>query len=675
MPIRDLAASEDGKSLLVCSEDSVACVVSLNSEQHTVINCLPGHEGSIKACAMHPGGKYAATAGCDGYVSIYGAEKGELLGREKVAGTSALAGPLKLKLAWSKDGSRLFVPGDYVFRYMLTGQWSLIPINEMISNKEISLIEPIDKGFVFALTVDNEGAIWDFESRKQLASINMDSSVLEAKYEPSSKCLSLLTRMEIVSVILEEDLLKVADEDVEMKEVEEIHDLLLEEEKELPERDFAPRRESQFALLFDVPPQEPFQVNATQYNNSLRFLCWNSVGSITLLSRINSVSISFNFADTTSQRNFIIPDELGVTAAAMCSLGAVLSNAPQDEGELEGVPAVQFVPFHTWRQIKTWKYELGAEEVAKALAIGSHWAAVATSKGYVRVFSHEGVQKRIFCMEGLVTMCGYENLLAIVYHQSAPLSGSQRMGVRMVDVKDDLRVVLDAPVALSSEATIKWIGFSEEGQLFTYDTDGMLRGLVEYQGSFWIPTFDYKLTGAEGEFWVVSVLKNSVLGVELKGVYDEPTLLDKEKLKEISFNFPAFQNTAGEECKFNIDHIQKTLELKQASHRRAQWELLKLFRKKNDPEYKQSISIPAADETAKLQKSLDILLIDKIRQCCIKGESKKAIAYAEMMQLPLSVSLVTRLCQKLGKDELASRIGTVLEVLLENTVGEDCGGE
>jgi chromosome transmission fidelity protein 4 len=663
MPIRDLCISTNGKSLLACSEDSIAQFISL-SDERAVVDCLPGHDGSVKACAIDPSGVYAGTTGCDGYVNVYKMEEGkvEMVKREKINETSAasvLSGPQKLKLAWSRDGKYLFIPGDYMLRYMETNQWNIIPVNEMLSNKEISLIEPLDKELLFVLTTDNAGTIWDFQSKTRIVSINVESNIIEVKYDPSSKCLSLLTNIEVLSMILDDELIKV--EDQEMKDVEDLHDLLLEEEKRIPEAErYVERRESQFASLFDMQPQEHFQVNATQYNNSLRFLCWNSTGSITLLSRINSVSISFNFTNTISQRNFIIPDQYGITMAAMCSLGSILANSAQDNS----IPIIQFVPFHNWRHIKPWMYELGGDEVVEVLGIGSHWAAAYTSKSFIRVFSHEGVQRFIFCMEApVVVMCGYEDLLAVAYHQSVPLSGTQRVNLRIYNVKRELKVIADTPLALSSEATIKWIGFSEEGQLFTYDTDGILRGLLEFGGNFWTPVLDYKLISKEGEFWVVSVQKNTVSGVELKQSFYEPTLLDKDRLKVLPFNLPAFQNETSEESKFEQEYMKKKYELKQELYRKSNWEILKLFRKVNDPEYNQSSSIATEDEIAKAQKELDIVLMDKIRQCTIKGENRKAVAYAEMMQLPISLSLTLKLCQKLNKDELANKIGIILQVI------------
>jgi len=39
----------------------------------------------------------------------------------------------------------------------------------------------------------------------------------------------------------------------------------------------------------------------------------------------------------------------------------------------------------------------------------------------------------------------------------------------------DYRVLVDTECPLSQEAYVKWAGFSEEGQLMTLDTEGVLR--------------------------------------------------------------------------------------------------------------------------------------------------------------------------------------------------------
>ena len=86
---------------------------------------------------------------------------------------------------------------------------------------------------------------------------------------------------------------------------------------------------------------------------------------------------------------------------------------------------IQFKPFNEWKKTLEWNYELPQDESAECLAMGSNWSAVYTDVGYIRILSSDGIQKHIICQGApVVTMTGYENLLAVVYHSGAPIYGA-----------------------------------------------------------------------------------------------------------------------------------------------------------------------------------------------------------------------------------------------------------
>ena len=71
----------------------------------------------------------------------------------------------------------------------------------------------------------------------------------------------------------------------------------------------------------------------------------------------------------------------------------------------------------------------------ECLAIGSGWCAVATDFGYIRVFTIEGVQRTILCQgTPFITMVGYENLLAVVYHGGPSVYGCQASRLKLIDM-------------------------------------------------------------------------------------------------------------------------------------------------------------------------------------------------------------------------------------------------
>ncbi len=71
----------------------------------------------------------------------------------------------------------------------------------------------------------------------------------------------------------------------------------------------------------------------------------------------------------------------------------------------------------------------------KAIAMGSKWAAAATSRQYVRVFSSSGVQLSVFSLPGpAVCMAGSKNLLAIAYHRIMPVKGTLALSLLSLSI-------------------------------------------------------------------------------------------------------------------------------------------------------------------------------------------------------------------------------------------------
>ena len=109
------------------------------------------------------------------------------------------------------------------------------------------------------------------------------------------------------------------------------------------------------------------------------------------------------------------------------------------------------------------------------MAVGAGWCAAFTTANYVRVFSADGRQKTLLSQgTPVVSMSGYENLLAIVCHGGPPVYGCQSYRLKVVNM-ESYAVVVDTDCPVSRDAVINWLGFSEEGQLMTYCTEGVLR--------------------------------------------------------------------------------------------------------------------------------------------------------------------------------------------------------
>ena len=102
----------------------------------------------------------------------------------------------------------------------------------------------------------------------------------------------------------------------------------------------------------------------------------------------------------------------------------------------------------------------------------------------------------------------------------------------MIDVGNFYKTLFEVELPLSPESLLQWIGFSDEGQLFTCDSDGIMWMLVTGYGNTWVPCLDvekkYKVNS--DKFFPVSVSGEEVLGVVLWTGNDFATYADKNRV-------------------------------------------------------------------------------------------------------------------------------------------------
>lgn len=192
---------------------------------------------------------------------------------------------------------------------------------------------------------------------------------------------------------------------------------------------------------------------------------------------------------------------------------------------------IMFQPFNDYKEMTPWNFELTNSESVECLAVGSGWCAVYTSYNYIRAFSTEGIQKNLICQSTpLVTMAGYENFLAVVYHTAPAFQQQQALRVKIINMATrDYKILIDADCPISPGSTLTWFGFSEEGQIFTFDSDYVLRSF-SYNEQMWTVRLDFRVryTGMH-KLWVVGVVEQEALVIEVPKDHDTPNMIQKGK--------------------------------------------------------------------------------------------------------------------------------------------------
>jgi chromosome transmission fidelity protein 4 len=78
---------------------------------------------------------------------------------------------------------------------------------------------------------------------------------------------------------------------------------------------------------------------------------------------------------------------------------------------------------------------LPEDEGAELLSIGNDWFAVLSDFGICRVISFCGLELYQFSTNRpIVSMCAYEHLLCLVYHDTLPILKNQQLKARIYDI-------------------------------------------------------------------------------------------------------------------------------------------------------------------------------------------------------------------------------------------------
>lgn len=364
----------------------------------------------------------------------------------------------------------------------------------------------------------------------------------------------------------------------------------------------------------DIAPQETFMSNSrfNQQNDIVgdtTFLHWSQIGTVSLRHTKQYTSIDVEFSDKNFHRNICINDDFGSSMATMNYTGLALASKAEtvdldayeeddEEKSQTGIDkkrsSLYFKPFNETKVGGEWHLQLPKGESIECIASGTNWVVCFTDCNYLRFFSKDGIQKYILNQSSMVvTMAGYENLLAIVYHAGLPLYDQQNLKCKIIDT-NSYKVVLDDICPISRRSTMTWFGFSDEGMLISVDDKGVVTAL-NMRNHQWIPILDLKTKFPRNydSIWTVGFMDHEMMYIELQRDQIQPHEQLKSKYKVLQFQIPFIlqendeltmakkeQDPAGlEEA-----HFRSQLILDHEQYRKDVWLPYKLFRGSADNE-------------------------------------------------------------------------------------------
>ncbi|XP_011312326.1 WD repeat and HMG-box DNA-binding protein 1 isoform X2 [Fopius arisanus] len=304
-------------------------------------------------------------------------------------------------------------------------------------------------------------------------------------------------------------------------------------------------------VLSDVHLQEPFQPGSTPVHLLSRFMMWNDVGIVKCYKSEDDEdsSIEVEFHDTSVHHSMHMNNYLRHTMAALSTEALALS-CPSNDEEGSKLLVIMLQVWDTGN--KEWNIDLPANEESRAVAAGSNFVALATSKRYLRFFMITGVQREVVAIPGsIVAMNALANHLVVAYHSGVGISNDQQMSIMLFQVRRGDIKCQTIPLALSPQTELMWLGMTDHLSPASMDADGVLR-IYSTKSNLWRVAADTgnQIKGKIDHYFIIGISEKekSIRCVLCKGSH-YPATTPRPTVIEIPFDPPL--------CEIDVDRTKK----------------------------------------------------------------------------------------------------------------------
>ncbi|CAK7323182.1 unnamed protein product [Dovyalis caffra] len=712
LPIRALAFNKSGSMLAAAGDDEG--IKLINTIDGSIARVLKGHKGPVTGLAFDPINEYLASVDSIGTVLFWELQSGGILHTLKGVAPNAVSDTSVMNIvSWSPDGETLAVPGlrnDVVMYDRDTAEKLFTFRGDHVQPVCYLSWSPNGK-YMATSGLDRQILIWDVDKRQDIDRQKFEYRICCMAWKPIGNALAVIDATgkyglwesvvpsslkspteDIPSLKNSNGLLLFDEEDPEPSTSGSLSDLGEDSlgESEPPSRKRL-RKQSEFedpdedindelSLLPKTEPrkkarcagkenlgneglisvksarltmQEAFQPGATPpLPGKRRFLCYKMLGTITTVENDGYSHIEIDFHDTgRGPRVPSMTDHFGFTIASLNENGSVFANPCKGE---KNMSTLMYRPFSSWANNSEWSMRFEGEEV-KVVALGTSWVAAITSLNFLRIYTDGGLQRYILSLDGpVVTASGFKNQLAVVTHASDCLSSSDQMlEFRVFDISNGTQP-LTGCLPLTPGSHLTWFGFSEEGQLSSYDSKGVLRVFTSQFGGSWLPIFSAsKEKKSDESYWVVGLNASKLFCIVCKSSDMFPQVMPKPVLSLLNLSFPVASSDLGADALEN-EFILNSMHLSQIQRRMEEMAVAGLDTTALD------------DEAFNMEATQDRCILRLIASCCNGDKLVRATELVKLLSLEKSMKGAIKLVTALKLPNLAERFNSILEERLLN---------
>jgi chromosome transmission fidelity protein 4 len=326
--------------------------------------------------------------------------------------------------------------------------------------------------------------------------------------------------------------------------------------------DLMPKKE----VVFRAAPvlkqvQASFQPSATLLSLPERYMAWNSVGLITQFNKEGDESIDIEFHNVSLHHTIHIKNQYGYTMGALSTEAVILassgqpkfdndenSDAPPDHDEFISATdtntsthsKLMCILLNSNDMTKEWSIDMLKREFIRCVAVSKLMIVCGTSRRFLRIYCLAGTQKEIICMSGTpVCVAVYDNRIFVAHSNSGT-----NLDYSIFFIDDDSRETEHGQIALTdNNAKLEWLGFSDEGNPYYYDSNGYLftKCLTVSKSNTWTPLSNLRttLTRKTDNYWLVGVAERTqMLKVIMCRSSKYPQVLPRPNITMLAVQLP-----------------------------------------------------------------------------------------------------------------------------------------
>ncbi|XP_021909372.1 WD repeat and HMG-box DNA-binding protein 1 [Carica papaya] len=643
LPIRVVAFNKSGSMLAAAGDDEG--IKLINSIDGSIARVLKGHRGPVTGLDFDPNGEYLASIDSVGTVIYWELQSGIMLHTLKgVAPDTGFDTAITNIVSWSPDGETLAVPGlknDLVMYDRDTAEKLFSMRGDHAQPICFFSWSPNGK-YMATSSLDRQVLIWNVGKKQDIDRQKFDDRICCMAWKPIGNALALIDvmgRYGIWESVVPSSMTSPT-EGIPSSRLKNSNGLLLfDEEDPEPSGSGSLSEHGEDSLGESEPPSRKRLRKQSVLDEDLDM---DVDDEESWPSKTKSQKKTHHLQkENPARRNDEVRSTIASTKPKMqepFQSGATPSQAGKR----------RFLCYNMLGSITTTEHD-GFSHI-EAVALGSGWVAAVTSLNFLRIFTEGGLQKHVLSLDGpVVTASGFKDELAVVTHVSDCLpSNEQMLESRVFNVSNGTQS-LRSRLPLTPGSYLTWFGFSEEGQLSSYDSKDVLRVFTSQYGGSWLPLFSASRGKQSGEsYWVVGLNSSKLFCVVCKDPDLYPQVMPKPILTLLNLSFPLASSDLGADTLEN-EFMLKNMHLSEIQKRMDELAAIGLDTTKLD------------DEAFNLEVALDQCILKLIGSCCNGDKLVRATELVKLLSLEKSVRAAIKLVTKLKLPNLAERFSSILE--------------